>query len=208
VDFSNVVMLQQDALQNKNHFHPRVLQCLQQKLAEQPGRRLKLAANLPYSVATPVISNLLGVDPVPVSMTVTIQKELADRMMARPASKDYGALSIWVQSQCDVQAIRTLPSSVFWPRPKVESTILQIAPSADKRRRISDLEAFHVFVRAMFLHRRKFLRSELASACREQLGKSDIDAILEERNLSPASRAEELDVDAMIGLFETVRRRL
>ncbi|MCH5378296.1 MAG: ribosomal RNA small subunit methyltransferase A, partial [Planctomycetes bacterium] len=76
IDFDNITMLQMDALKNKNRFAPRLLETLQSKLSEQPGRRLKLAANLPYNVATPVVSNLLFVDPVPVSMIVTIQKEL------------------------------------------------------------------------------------------------------------------------------------
>jgi 16S rRNA (adenine1518-N6/adenine1519-N6)-dimethyltransferase len=208
VDFPNVVMLQQDALKNKNRFHPHLLEALREKLEAQPGRRLKLAANLPYNVATPVISNLLSHDPIPVSMTVTIQKELADRIMAQPSTKDYSALSIWVQSQCDVQMLRILPPSVFWPRPKVESAIIQIVPNIDKRSRIPEVGFFHAFVRSMFFHRRKFLRSELASTFRDHLSKADVDAILDEQKLEPTIRAEELDVDAMLALSTAVQTRL
>ena len=83
----NIVFLQQDALKNKNNFHPNVLETVRSQLAEDPRRRLKLVANLPYNVATPVLSNLLETDLVPFSMTATIQKELADRIVAQPRSK-------------------------------------------------------------------------------------------------------------------------
>ena len=208
VDCPNVVMLQQDALKNKNQFHPRVLEAVRLELGKAPGRRLKLAANLPYSVATPVISNLLATDLVPASMTATIQKELAERITAVPGTRDYGALSIWIQSQCRTQIIRILPPDVFWTRPKVESAIVQIVPEAERRARIPDLSFFHSFVRAMFFHRRKLLRSELVSAFRNELDKPAVDAVLAERGLSPTARAEELDADAMLALSETVRRRL
>ncbi len=130
VEFDNVVMLRQDALKNKNRFHPAVLAALREQLDREPQRRFKLVANLPYSIATPVISNLLTTDITPVSMTVTIQKELADRITARPGTKDYSALSIWIQSQCRAEVLRILPPSVFWPRPQVHSAIIQVVPDS------------------------------------------------------------------------------
>ena len=92
VDFDNVTLLQIDALKNKNTLQPAVVAALREKLAGGADRRLKLVANLPYNIATPVISNLLSCDVLPVSMTVTIQKELADRIVARPSTKDYTRL--------------------------------------------------------------------------------------------------------------------
>lgn len=208
IDFDNVTMLHQDALKNKNRFHPHLLETVREKLNEQPGRRLKLAANLPYNVATPILSNMLSTDMVPVSMTVTIQKELADRITARPRTKDYSALSIWMQAQCDTEIIRIMPPSVFWPRPRVHSAIIQIVPCEEKRNRIPDLKFFHSFVRAMFFHRRKFLRSELISALKHKLDKVAIDEILAQQGLSGSGRAEELDVDAMLALCEAARTHL
>lgn len=207
VEFDNVIMLQKDALKNKNRFDPGVLSTLRETIAAGEGRRLKLVANLPYNVATPIVSNLLSADGLlPVSMTVTIQKELADRMTARPRSKDYGALSIWMQSQCDIEIVRVMPPTVFWPRPKVDSAIIHIVLNHEKRARIPDLQFFHRFVRAMFFHRRKFLRSELLSAFKKRLEKPDVDAIMAEQQLTPTTRAEELDVEAMLSLCEAVRR--
>src|SRR3954447_23797780 len=79
---ANVTMLQQDALKNKNTIHPAVLEAVHQKLDAHPGSGLKLVANLPYNVATPILSNLLSIQPIPASLTATIQKELADRIAA------------------------------------------------------------------------------------------------------------------------------
>ena len=207
-DFDNVTLLRHDALKNKNTLHPGVLETIQEKLAEAPDRQFKLAANLPYCIATPIISNLLLTPVVPVSMTVTIQKELGERIIAKPRTKDYSALSIWIQAQCDAAILRVLPPSVFWPRPKVDSVIVQIVPNAEKRAQIPDLNFFHTFVRSMFFHRRKFLRSVVVAAMKGQLSKPQVDAVLEAQKLGPNARAEELDVDQMLALCEGIRQAL
>jgi 16S rRNA (adenine1518-N6/adenine1519-N6)-dimethyltransferase len=207
-NFDNVTLLRHDALRNKNHLHPAVIEAVQAKLAEGPDRRFKLAANLPYCIATPIVSNVLSLPFVPASITVTIQKELADRIVAVPSTKDYSALSIWIQAQCDARILRTLPPQVFWPRPKVDSAIVQILPNAAKRARIPDLDFFHTFVRSMFFHRRKFLRSVLVAAMKEHLTKPQVDAVLESQGLGPTARAEELDIDRMLNLCEAVRQAL
>jgi 16S rRNA (adenine1518-N6/adenine1519-N6)-dimethyltransferase len=208
IDFDNVVMLQQDALRNKNHLHPAVLEAVRQQLAVDPRRRFKLAANLPYNIATPILSNLLSTDVVPESMTATIQKELADRITAVPGTKDYSALSIWMQALCDCRIARILPPSVFWPRPKVHSAIVQIVPNPAKRQRIPDVEFFHQFVRSLFFHRRKFLRSVVISAFKGRLEKAQVDEVLQQMELGPNCRAEELDVERLLDLCEAFRSRL
>lgn len=204
----NVVMLQQDALKNKNRIHPAVLDAVREQLQREEGRRFKLAANLPYNIATPILSNLLSTEIVPVSMTATIQKEVADRITAEPSTKDYSALSIWMQALCDCRILRVLPPSVFWPRPKVHSAIVQIVPDEERRRRIPDLEFFHTFVRALFFHRRKFLRSVLVSAFKNQLEKAQVDEVLAQFDLGADARAEQLDVPRILALCEAFRQRV
>ena len=203
--FDNVTMLQVDALRNKNRLNPVVLEAVGAQLAAAPGRRFKMVSNLPYNIATPILSNLLGEAVPPQTMTATIQKELAQRIAARPGSKDYGALSIWVQAQCRVEILRILPPDVFWPRPKVSSAFIQITLDESLRRRIPDRPFFHEFVRAMFCHRRKFLRSELLSVVKGRLGKPEVDALLAQLNLDGTARAESLEVDTMLALCEAVR---
>lgn len=207
IDLPNVTLLEQDALKNKNHLHPVVLDEIQRHLDAEPGRRFKLAANLPYNVATPIISNLLSTPMLPATMTVTIQRELAERMCAVPSTKDYSALSIWVQSQCDIEIVRLLPPSVFWPRPKIDSAIIRITVDTVRRAAIANPEFFHRFVRSMFFHRRKFLRSELISVCKGHLDKMEVDQIMHEMHLGPDARAEQLDVATMLALSELVHQR-
>ena len=202
---NNVRMLRCDVLKSKNRLAPEILQRVDEQLGAAPGRRFKLAANLPYQVATPLISNLLALDRPPELMTVTIQKELADRIVARPRTKDYGALSIWVQSQCRAEILKVMPPSVFWPRPKVNSAIIQIKLDKERRSRIPDRTFFHQFARSMFFHRRKLLRSELLSALKGQADKTQVDAVIAAMQLKPTARAEELSVSQMLDLCERVR---
>ena len=204
----NVTLLRLDALRNKSTLDARVLEAVDARLAEAPGRRFKLAANLPYNLATPLISNLLALEAPPVSMTVTIQKELADRAMASPGTKDYSALSAWVQSQCRIELVRVMPPTVFWPRPKVQSAIVHLEVDAAMRGRIHDRAFFHRFVRSLFLHRRKYLRGVLHSAFKDQIGKPDADAILAALHIGPTARAEELSVETLLELSRVVQERL
>jgi 16S rRNA (adenine1518-N6/adenine1519-N6)-dimethyltransferase len=206
--FSNVTMLQQDALKNKNTLHPDVLDAVREQIAAHAGSHFKLVANLPYNIATPILSNLLTADPLPVSLTATIQKELADRINAQPGTKDYSALSIWMQALCDVAIVREMNPQVFWPRPKVQSAIINIHPAAHKRAAVGDVDFFHQFIRSLFFHRRKFLRGVLVSALDDQLDKPAIDEILGSFQLPTDARAEQLPVQTLIELAKAVQQRI
>lgn len=205
IDFKNVVMLHQDALHNKNRFDDQLLATLEEQLSTVPGRKLKLVANLPFNIATPVISNLLSVDHVPHTMVATIQKELADRITAQPWSKDYGALSVWLQSQCHVEIVRVLPPTVFWPAPKVQSAIVRLRIDPQRRNKIPDLRYFHQFTKAIFLHRRKFLRANVLAAMKSHLSKNEVDEVLDSMQFGADTRSEQLDVPSLLALTECVR---
>jgi 16S rRNA (adenine1518-N6/adenine1519-N6)-dimethyltransferase len=206
--FPSVTLLHTDVLKTKSRIEPAVLEAVQRQLEAGRGtpgrRRWKLVANLPYNVATPLISNLLALDRPPCTMTVTVQKEVADRIVARPGGKDYGGLAIWIQSQCRAEIVRVLAPSVFWPRPKVSSAFVQIALDEALRQRIPDRAYFHDFVRSMFVHRRKVLRSELLSA-RKQFQRVQVDELLAALGLEPTVRAERLGPADMLRLCEAVR---
>ncbi len=206
--FDNIEMLQLDALRNKNHFADVVIEAVDRAVAEVPGRRFKLAANLPYNIATPVISNLLLWKTVPSRMTVTIQKEMGERIVAKPNTRDYGSLSIWIQSQCAARIVRIMPPSVFWPRPKVDSAIVDMELQPERRQQIPDVEYFHTFVRKMFFHRRKFLRSVAISGFKDELSKPDVDEVLTAMGLGPDARTEQLSVDQLLALGELFRNKV
>lgn len=204
-DLPNVSMLRLDALRNKNNFDDRVMEAVGEQLAGAPDRRLKLVANLPYNIATPVLSNLLLCPHVPHSMVATIQKELADRIVAAPSTRDYGALSVWIQSQATAEIVRTLPPSVFWPRPKVTSAIVRIVVDSERRTAIPDLEYFHQITKALFFHRRKFLRANVLAAMKLHLDKQQVDAVLDAMGFAPDTRTEQLDVPTLLRLAEMLR---
>jgi 16S rRNA (adenine1518-N6/adenine1519-N6)-dimethyltransferase len=205
----NVRVLHADALARKHEINPEVLDNVRAGLAVSPERRFKLVANLPYNVATPILSNLL-VHPglCPSLMVATIQLELADRLRAAPATEAYGALSVLVQALADVEVVRVLPPSVFWPRPQVDSAIVKIVPDPAKRAAIGDLEWFHSVVRRVFLHRRKNLRRVLYSLWRDRWTKPEVDAMLEGLGLTGLVRAEAMNVEEFLSLSLQLRERL
>jgi len=207
--FNNITFLQQDALRNKNNFSQELLDTIATAMAQIDNAQLKLVANLPYNIATPIISNLLTLEEfVPTSMTATIQKELGDRIVARPATSDFGSLSLWIQGQCDAEIVRIMNPSVFWPRPKVHSAIVHIVTNPEKRSRIKNLKHYQQFIRAVFIHRRKYLRSVLITVFKNQLTRQDVDEVLQSMGLKGEYRAEQLAVAVMIELCERLYERV
>lgn len=197
----NVTLINADALKSKNQLNPDVLAVVEEKLRVDPDRKLKLVANLPYDVATPVISNLVASELPWVAMVVTIQLELAQRMAAQPkAGSNFGALSIWLQSQCQIKLLKKLGPQVFWPRPDVDSAILSIRPDRDRRALITDRAFFHDLVRGIFTQRRKHLRVVLTSFLKGRLDRETIDGVLLELGLKPDVRAESLEVETFVSL--------
>ncbi|MEM8671423.1 MAG: 16S rRNA (adenine(1518)-N(6)/adenine(1519)-N(6))-dimethyltransferase RsmA [Planctomycetota bacterium] len=202
----NVKLIHGDALRNKNSLRDDLMDQIHDAKSRLGDKsRFMLVANLPYNIATPIIGNLLHQTPPPDRMVVTIQKELADRIVASPGSKDYGALSVWVQSQCECEIVRYLPPTVFWPRPKVHSAILRMDLVPERRAQIADLKYFHQTVRALFFHRRKFLRSVVISAMKGRLDKAKIDQLLANLGYDETARAEQLSIEQIQELTETLR---
>ena len=204
----NVTLLHRDALKNKNHFAPQVLDLIAERLGEEPGRRLKLVANLPYSIATPIVSNLVATDIDWERIVVTIQWELAERMTASPGTRDYGALSAWLQAQCHVKTLRRLPPTVFWPRPKVQSAIVRLVPDPVGKRRIIDRAFYQDFLRRGFHQRRKHFRGVLAGMYRKQISKADIDLVMAETGIPEKTRAEEIEVAGLVELANRLYQRV
>jgi 16S rRNA (adenine1518-N6/adenine1519-N6)-dimethyltransferase len=197
--FSRVTLLGCDVLKNKNHFSPAVLEALEKGLSGT-DLQLKLVANLPYGVATPVISNLVASSYPWERMVVTIQQELAQRMAARESTSNYGALSAWLQSQCRLAVLKTLPPDVFWPRPKVASAMIRIDPDPALRAKISDREFLHQFLRGVFQQRRKLLRNVLIALYRRELSRPQIDETLKAYGLNADARAEQLPPAQLVDL--------
>jgi 16S rRNA (adenine1518-N6/adenine1519-N6)-dimethyltransferase len=197
-----VALLHADVLRNKNELNPDVLRAVADLGRRVGTARTKLVSNLPYAVATPVISNLLLSDVAVERMVVTAQWEIAERLVAAPGTKDYGALAVLVQSLADVTVVRRLPPAVFWPRPKVDSAIVRIRPDAARRAHVGDVHKFRTFLRDLYAHRRKNLRGGLVSMAGRGLGKAEVDAKLAELGIEGTTRAETLDLEQHLRLCE------
>lgn len=202
--YPNARVLNVDALASKHSVHPEVLEMLARG---REGRPYKLVANLPYNIATPLIMNLMVDDANrPGLVVVTIQKELGERMMAKPGDTENSALSVILQALADVEIARVLPPSVFWPRPKVESAVVVIRPDPARREAVGDLTWFHRIVRDVFLYRRKALRAVLAKLAPEGIGKPEIDALLQSLSIPGSIRAEALEVPRWIALAAALQQ--
>ncbi len=205
VERDNVMIVEGDVLARKHRFAPAFLDAVAEATAAQPGGRHQLVANLPYCVATPVISNLLALPRPFDAAIITVQREMAERMTAAPGTSSYNALSVWVGAQCRGEILRVLSPTVFWPRPAVDSAIVRLDLEPERRARISDLTRFHHFVRDVFCHRRKLLRGVLV---RMAGGKADpearhrADKALAAIQAGPEARAEEIPPAGFVILEE------
>lgn len=201
--FSNARVLNIDALAGKHAVAPEVLETLDRG---REGGPFKLVANLPYNIATPLIMNLMVDDAHrPTLAVVTIQKELGERMIARPGDSANSALSVLLQALAEIEIARTLPPSVFWPRPKVDSAVVVIRPDPAKREAVGDLAWFHRIVREVFLYRRKVIRVVLAKMAPEGVSKPDVDALLQSLGIDGGLRAEALEVPQWIALAKALK---
>ena len=186
-------LIEGDALGGKHQLNPLLLE--QVRLARQGGTAVKLAANLPYNIASPLIIELLiaGVS----LLAFTVQKEVADRLKATPGSKDYGTLSIMTQLLADVEVLRTLPPQAFWPAPKIESALLRMERRGGSLSALGEerIREFGGFVRSLFSARRKTMRKALA-----QMG-VDAERALAAASVDPQVRPEDVGAEKMLELF-------
>lgn len=159
------------------------------------GRPVKVVANLPYYITTPIIMGLFEKH-VPVkSITVMVQKEVADRMQVGPGTKDYGALSLAVQYYAKPYIVANVPPNCFMPRPSVGSAVIRLTVHEETPVKVSDEALMFSIIRASFNQRRKTLQNGLKSASELNISKELTVQILEEMGLSPSVRGEALTLE-------------
>ncbi len=193
----NVTYLHGDCLAKKSVLNPDMIAAWD----AVPGTK-KLIANLPYVIATPLISNLLVSRDDIERMVVMVQWEIAERMKASAGTKDYNALSVLIQSIADVETVRKVLPTNFFPQPKVDSAIVLIKSNPEKRKLVPDVVKFRNFLRALYIHRRKSLRQALVGFPTGPMEKEVVDAKLKELGIDSAGRAESLDIPTHLRLCE------
>jgi 16S rRNA (adenine1518-N6/adenine1519-N6)-dimethyltransferase len=199
-----VRLLRMDVLARKNELAPEFLTALGELPTHAGTRRIKLVANLPYAIAVPVISNLLLTDIDIDRMAVTVQWEIAERLLAPVGTSQYSSLAVLVQSLAEVELLRRLPPTVFWPRPQVDSAMVLIRPDPVRRARVVEhcgtVGGFRGFLRDLYVHRRKNLRGALVSLPSGRRRKEEVDTRLAELGIPGTTRAEDLDVQQHLRL--------
>lgn len=203
---ANVQPLHTDALSNKGSMAPAVMEAVvaaRTKLGGTP--RTLLVANLPYDVASPIMINLVKGPLIVDAMCVTVQKEVAERMIASPGRRDYGTLSIFLQATGKVERLRTLPPSAFWPPPQVDSAIVRYTRDPAKVHSIEDMGLFGAVVSLFIGHRRKMLRACVKTAPPELPARDLWSGIFERCSIDPTCRPEELSPDQYVALANACR---
>ncbi len=169
------------------------------------GRPIKVVANLPYYITTPIIMGLFE-SQVPIdSITVMVQKEVADRMQVGPGTKDYGALSLAVQYYAKPEIVANVPPNCFMPRPKVGSAVIRLTRHKEPPIQVKDEKLMFQIIRASFNQRRKTLANGLNNAGGFHLSKEAIIKAIEELGVSPSIRGEALTLEQFARLSDILK---
>lgn len=172
------------------------------------GEKVKVVANLPYYITTPILLRLLH-DNLPIdSMTVMMQKEVAERMAASPNSKAYGSLTIAVQYYSQAKIVMDVPGTVFIPQPNIISSVLHLDLNAKKEIFVEDEALFFELIRASFVHRRKTILNNLGSFYKEKYDKDTIRIFLDEAGIEPQRRGESLSMEDYAKLSKSFLGRI
>ena len=166
--------------------------------------RIKVAANLPYYITTPIIMALLKNGGLFESITVMVQKEVAERIVSGPGGKEYGAISLGVQYYAEPELVMQVPPHAFLPQPKVASAVLHLKRREEPAVRCADPDYMFVLIKAAFLQRRKTLVNALSAYPPAALGKEIAAAALSRCGLSPMVRGEVLSLEQFAALSEAV----
>lgn len=162
---------------------------------ENGGCPIKVVANLPYYITTPIIMALFENHIAIQNITIMVQKEVADRMQAGPGSKDYGALSLAVQYYAKPEVITKVPASCFMPKPNVDSTVIRLTKYEKPPVEVKSEAYLFAIIRASFNQRRKTLVNGLVNAGKLGVSKEKVTEVLGHMGLSPMIRGEALNLE-------------
>ncbi len=206
--YSNIHFLNKDVLTSKTTIDPEVEVMITDLLKEGEGPKLKVVSNLPYAISTPfIIAILVGKLPVEL-MVLTLQRDIVDRLLARPGTKEYGILSVVAQLFSDVKLLRILPPEVFWPAPQVESAIVRLEVRRGRvLERIPDFSLFNHLLMRVFQSRRKTLMNSLLNLDIPSLSKEAVADVLKRLGLEPRIRGEALDPEGFVALSREIHLR-
>jgi 16S rRNA (adenine1518-N6/adenine1519-N6)-dimethyltransferase len=200
----NLDLINGDVLKSKHTISQHIIDAIL-LVREKFSGRILLVANLPYNIACPLMINLVTGPMIADAMFVTVQKEVADRMTAETGSENYGILSILLRATGDVEMIKILKPSVFWPRPQVDSAMVRFVRNREKSGRVVNMDLFTEIVHHFFAHRRKTLlsSSKMFHGRLEKIQKWP--EIFEKCSINPALRPEQISPDDFIAIASFIK---
>mgnify|MGYP000685613427 FL=1 len=189
---------------NVKVIHADVLSLDLEKLVQEEngGRPIKVVANLPYYITTPIIMALFEQHVPLANVTVMVQKEVADRLKSGPGSKDYGALSLAVQYYAEPYIVANVPCNCFMPRPNVDSAVIRLTRYEEPPVQVKDEKMLFKIIRASFNQRRKTLQNGLNNSSELNFTKDQIAAAIAEAGFSPSVRGEALTLEQFAKLTD------
>lgn len=173
---------------------------------DQGRTRVRIVANLPYYISTPIIERLLSLRRGVFDMTLMLQKEVADRITTGPGRKEYGSLSVMVQYYCIASKLFEVPPWAFAPVPKVQSAVVRLTVRERPAVEAADEARFFALVRAAFAQRRKTILNNLRAASRALEFTQPLEAALEAASVAPQRRAETLSLEEFAALCRALYR--
>ena len=204
----NITLLVRDALESKTTLAPDLVGAAQDGMEAPEIKRLKAVANLSYAAATSVIRAFLEGPLQPELMVFTVQKEVSDKLSARPGSKNYGPLAVIAQTHACIEELRVIGPAAFFPQPKVNSAIVRMTPTDELLRTVRNYETYSEVVRHLFLHRRKKVTGALALAERLAMPREKLSAALDRAGIPTDARADALSVRQIVGLANEIESEL
>ncbi|WP_132223054.1 16S rRNA (adenine(1518)-N(6)/adenine(1519)-N(6))-dimethyltransferase RsmA [Laceyella sacchari] len=171
-------------------------------------KTLHVVANLPYYVTSPILIRLLTERYPLTNIVIMIQKEVADRLAAKPGTKDYSSLSVLVQYFAEAEEVAKVPSHVFVPRPQVDSAVARLTLRERPAVEVKNEELFFKIVRASFAQRRKTLLNTLHATLFARVNKQQVEAWLNEAGIDPKRRGETLNLEEFATLVDVIDQKL
>ena len=209
-----VLAVEKDALfaeHLRGHFSGSLLRVFQKDILKLDLRKdlglkgpVKVAGNIPYNITSPILEWLILQKPLVLQAVLTVQKEVAERLAAKPGNKSWGSLSVFVQFHARVEILKIVAKNNFYPAPKVDSAVIRLLFPSEAIYPVKDAALFSLIVRRAFQKRRKTVLNALSNSKEEKFSKTNLAQVLQEARIDPLRRPETLSIPEWVALSESL----